>query len=71
MSSRLCKIYVTFLLLLNGCGHLLVRTATPAPCVAIPNGVLCADKTILFPDAGGYLCFDPAQIEPFFERYGK
>lgn len=54
-----------------GCGHLLVRSSTPPMCTPIPGGLLCSDRSILFPAASGYICFDPNDIEPILERYTK
>jgi hypothetical protein len=33
--------------------------------------LVCNVKTYGFPDAGGFMCFRPEEIEPFLERYGE
>ncbi len=64
LSSKL-----SIMLALSSCAS--PRIPLPVYCSPLSGAVVCEDQTYLFPDAGGFMCFKPAEIEPFLNRCGK
>lgn len=53
----------------SGCAHS-PRIPMPEECSPLPDVMVCTERTIQYPQAAGYLCFKPEEIEPFLEICG-
>lgn len=43
----------------------------PEECSPLPDTMICVDKTLHYPEAGGLVCFKPEEIAPFLEQCGE
>lgn len=71
-ASRLRKLVIAAAIgpVFAGCVHG-QRIPMPEQCSPLPDKMICANPpSIKFPEAGGFVCYRPEEIEPFLERCG-